>query len=127
MGEAKRRRLRGCTCPKSEGIILPEHVEGCPARPKATPQYEEETIVIPKALQARISEEWNASPYHNKFPRSHYLLLLIEAACNHEQKLREQKTSAAPGSGALIEVHTKLPEGMAEASERLRKLKEGVA
>lgn len=126
MGEAKRRRLRGCTCPKAEGIILPEHVEGCPARPKAMPKYEEERIVLPKETAHRVSEEYALSPYRDRMTRGEYLCLLVLAACNHEQKLREEKASSAPGSGSLIEVHHKLPAGMAEAAERLRKLKEGV-
>ena len=132
MGEAKRRRLRGCTCPKAEGIILPEHVEGCPARPKATPKFEEETVVLPIETARRVSEEYRLSPYSpkpNRDPRApaltrgEYLSLLVLAACNHEQKLREEKEVGQPGS--LIEVHHQMPPGIAEASARLEALKKG--
>lgn len=133
MGEAKRRRLRGCTCPKAEGIILPEHVEGCPARPKATPKFEVETVVLPLHIAKRVSEEYKLSAYSPKpnrppdapaLTRSEYLALLILAACNHEQKLREEKEVGSRGS--VIELHTQLPAGMAEAAARLQALKKGI-
>ena len=103
-------------------MVLPEHMEGCPARPKAMPKYTMKYIGLPVETDRLVDEEYAASPYHDRMTRGEYICLLILAACNHEQKLREENASR----GSLIEVHHKLPEGMAEAAERLRKLKEGV-
>lgn len=121
MGEAKRRRLRGCTCPKAEGIVLPEHIEGCPARPKALPKFTETRYMLPVELDARISEEYALSPYHDRFTRGEFIALLLASSCERERRLREEKEA----KGGLIEVHTQMPAGIEEASKRLEALKKG--
>lgn len=77
-----------------------------------------ETVLLRKDVAKRVTEEHEASLYHAKLPRSSYIALLIESACEHERMLREQQDQRTN----LVQLATHVSS---ETAHRLRALKGG--
>jgi len=107
MGQRKAR----LTYAKTHGVPVPPPVNA--------EMVVEETILLFKRVSKRIDEERAFSVYRKQLSRVQYIALLIEAALNHEEKLRDE----AAAEGSLVKLVTKLPPGIAEAAKRLEKMK----
>jgi hypothetical protein len=88
---------------------------------KRVPMYEEETVLLPKAVAKRVTEEYDLCPYHDRMTRSEYIGLLIESALENERRLRDQKEARS----ALV---VQAPAGLdlKEVAERLALAKKGL-
>lgn len=75
--------------------------------PVAPEIFDEETVLLPKAVSKLVTQEFDASPYRSKMTRAQYIAKLVESAAGHEANLREQKAA----EHNLVQPATHIPAG----------------